>query len=143
MTTFPAAPATRTTTWREGPAALAARLALALFYAAAGVAHFRFADAMVRITPDWVPAPHVVVIATGLCELAGAIGLLTVRWRRAAALALALYAVCVFPANIKHAIHDLTTGTGLGWWYHGPRLLLQPLIVWWAWRVAAAAPRRG
>ena len=45
---------------------------------------------------------------------------------------LALYAVCVFPANIKHAIDDLSSGTGLPIWYHAPRLLLQPLIVWWA-----------
>ncbi len=45
---------------------------------------------------------------------------------------LALYAVCVFPANIKHAIDDLSSGSGLPIWYHAPRLLLQPLIIWWA-----------
>ena len=109
-----------------------ARVLLVLFYALAGVAHLLVTDAMVRITPGWVPYPHVVVVATGLSELAGAIGLMTRRWRRAAGWALAAYAVCVFPANIKHAIHDLGTGTGLGWSYHGPRLVLQPLIVWWA-----------
>jgi uncharacterized membrane protein len=53
------------------------------------------------------------------------------RLRRAAGWALALYAVCVFPANIKHAMDGLTSGTGLGWAYHGPRLLFQPVIVWW------------
>ena len=46
---------------------------------------------------------------------------------------LAIYAVCVFPANIKHAMDALAVG-GLptSWWYHGPRLLFQPVIVWWA-----------
>lgn len=109
-----------------------ARWLLVAFFALAGVAHLLVTDAMVRITPAWVPFPHVVVVATGLCELAGAAGLVTRRWRRAAGWALAAYAVCVFPANIKHALHDLGGGTGLGWAYHGPRLLLQPAIVWWA-----------
>ena len=81
--------------------------------------------------PDWVPAPHLTVVATGVCELFGAVGLLIPRTRRWAGIALALYSVCVFPANIKHAIHDLSSHTGLGWAYHGPRLLFQPVIVWW------------
>jgi uncharacterized membrane protein len=109
-----------------------ARSLLIAFYGIAGVAHLIVTDAMVKIVPDWVPFPHLVVIATGLCELAGAAALMTARWRRAAGWAFAAYAVCVFPANIKHAIHDLGTHTGLGWGYHGPRLLLQPVIVWWA-----------
>jgi uncharacterized membrane protein len=109
-----------------------ARFLLIAFYGVAGVAHLIVTDAMVTIVPDWVPYPHAVVIATGLCELAGAAALMTARWRRAAGWALAAYAVCVFPANIKHAIHDLGTHAGLGWSYHGPRLLLQPVIVWWA-----------
>ena len=120
-----------------------ARLLLIAFYAVAGVGHLLATAAMVRITPGWVPYPEAVVIATGLCELAGAAGLVSGRWRRAAGWALALYAVCVFPANSKHAIHDLSGHTGLGWSYHGPRLLLQPLIVWWAlWASGAVRVRR-
>ena len=119
-------------TVREGPRRRWARWLLIAFYGIAGIAHLVVMDAMVRITPAWVPAPRAVVIATGLCELAGALGLATQRWRRAAGWAFAAYAVCVFPANIKHAIHDLGTGTGLPIWYHAPRLLLQPAIVWWA-----------
>jgi hypothetical protein len=39
----------------------------------------------------------------------------------------------VFPANIKHAVDGVVvSGTALGWGYHGPRLLAQPVIVWWA-----------
>ena len=109
-----------------------ARRLLIAFYGLAGIGHLVFTEAMVRIVPDWVPDPHLVVIATGLCELAGAAGLAIPRFRRAAGWALAAYAVCVFPANIKHAIHDLGSGTGLSLWYHGPRLALQPVIVWWA-----------
>jgi uncharacterized membrane protein len=109
------------------------RFVLVALYAIAGFAHLLFPGVFLSITPDWVPFPATVIALTGLCELAGAIGLMTTRFRHLAGICLALYAVCVFPANIKHAIHDLgsTTAT-LGWWYHLPRLALQPAIFWWA-----------
>lgn len=120
-----------------------ARWLLIAFYALAGAGHLYFTDAMVRIVPHWVPAPRTVVLATGVCELAGAIGLMTTRWRRAAGWALAAYALCVWPANVQHAIQDLSHGTGLPIWYHAPRLALQPLIIWWAlWASGAVRIRR-
>ena len=85
-----------------------------------------------RIVPAFVPQPRLVVLATGVAEIAGAIGLLTRRWRVAAGWALALYALCVWPANVRHAMLDLRSGRGLPLAYHAPRLLLQPVIVWWA-----------
>jgi len=109
-----------------------ARWLLVVFYALAGVGHLCFTAAMVRIVPAWVPQPRLVVIATGVCELVGAAALMTDRWRRAAGWALGAYALCVWPANVQHAIQDLSRGTGLPIWYHAPRLALQPLIIWWA-----------
>ena len=120
-----------------------ARLLLATFYAVAGVIHLALPAPFLGVTPPWVPHPGLVVAATGACELAGAFGLLTQRFRVAAGWGLALYALCVFPANIQHAVHDLGRGTGLGWWYHAPRLFLQPLICWWAlWASGAIRPAR-
>lgn len=116
----------------ETTARRTARFLLVVFYGLAGGAHLVFTDAMVRIVPAWVPAPRAVVIVTGLCELAGAVGLMLPRLRRAMGWALAAYAVCVFPANIQHAVIDLSGGTGLGLAYHAPRLVLQPVLVWWA-----------
>jgi uncharacterized membrane protein len=53
--------------------------------------------------------------------------------RKLAGIMLALYAVCVFPANIKHALYDIQVpGLPSSWWYHAPRLLMQPVLVWWA-----------
>ena len=109
------------------------RYALAAAYVAAGTLHIWTPDTFLRITPGWVPFPRDVIIGTGACEIAGAVGLLTRRFRPAAGVALALYAVCVYPANVKHAIDDLSAAQPqLGWWYHAPRLALQPVLVWWA-----------
>lgn len=110
-----------------------ARWLLVLAYAVAGLAHLRSPAGFIAITPGWVPWPGQVVLLTGLAELAGAAGLLVPSLRRAAGIGLALYAVCVWPANLNHALHDIPlSGLHLGWWYHGPRLALQPVIVWWA-----------
>jgi uncharacterized membrane protein len=108
-------------------------LTLAGIYLTAGTLHLYAPNPFMLIMPEWVPFPRLVILGTGLCEVAGAIALLTHNLRRAAGIALALYAVCVFPANIKHAIDDLSAGHGpLGWWYHVPRLAFQPVLVWWA-----------
>jgi len=110
----------------------ALRWLLAAIYLAAGVLHIAAPHAFLTIVPGWVPFPREVVFVTGLCEIAGAAGLMTGRWRWLAAVMLALYAVCVFPANIKHAIDGLAYGRNhLGWGYHVPRLLFQPVVVWW------------
>ncbi len=116
---------------RPTPRSLA-RIVLALAYLAAGVLHLIAPAPFLTITPGWVPAPEQVIRLTGAAEIAGAIGLMIPRLRRAAGIGLALYAVCVFPANIKHAVDNLSTGAGLGVAYHLPRLSLQPVIVWWA-----------
>jgi uncharacterized membrane protein len=110
------------------------RYLLALIYLIAGIAHLRSPTGFLQITPDWVPSPLLVVQLTGVCEIAGSIALAFVpRLRIAAGWALATFAVCVFPANINHAINNVAMdGTQMSWWYHGPRLLFQPVFVWWA-----------
>jgi uncharacterized membrane protein len=114
-------------------ARLAARWVLAALYLAAGVLHLVAPAMFMPIMPDWVPFPWQVILATGACEVAGAAGLLIPKLRRAAGIGLALYAICVLPANLKHAFCELPTGqVQLGWWYHAPRLAFQPVLVWWA-----------
>jgi uncharacterized membrane protein len=109
------------------------RWLLAVIYAVAGVVHVSMPTVFLPIMPGWVPAPVQVILFTGMCELAGAAGLLIPRTRRLAGLMLGLYAVCVFPANIKHAMSgEMVFGLANSWLYHGPRLLAQPVLVWWA-----------
>ena len=108
------------------------RVLLVAAYLLAGVLHLAVPHAFLRIVPDWVPMPRETVLATGVCEILGAIGLLIPRLRRVAAVMLAIYAVCVFPANIKHMLDFAASrGSWTGWLYHGPRMPVQPVIIWW------------
>lgn len=109
------------------------RWGLALAYAGVGLVHLVTPEMLLPIVPGWVPFPRPVILLTGLCEIAGALGLLLPRTRRLAGTMLALYAVCVFPANIKHAVEGVDLPPlPTSWWYHGPRLAFQPAFVWWA-----------
>src|SRR5579863_7571662 len=83
------------------------RWVLAAFFAAAGIAHLAVPDVLLTITPDWVPFAPQVIFLTGLCELAGAVALVTRPLRAWAGIALALYALCVWPANIKQALDHI------------------------------------
>ncbi len=111
----------------------ALRWTMAAFYALAGAFHLAAPDGFLAITPGWVPHPREVILLTGVCEGLGAAGLLIPPIRAFAGAMLALYALCVFPANIKHALdHVPIAGVTLGWAYHAPRLAAQPLLIWWA-----------
>ena len=109
------------------------RWMMAAFYVAAGIAHLVAPDKLLAITPSWVPFAPQVVFITGLCELAGAAALVSRPLRRWAGFALATYAICVWPANFKHAIEGIDLPhIANSWLYHGPRLAFQPVLVWWA-----------
>ena len=116
------------------------RTLLAALYAFAGYMHFAAPDPFVSITPSWVPYPKAVVFWTGVAEILGAIGLLqpfSKPLRQAAGIGLALYALCVWPANINHFAIDMARADGgLGLAYHVPRMFAQPLVIWLALWVA-------
>ncbi|AKQ42745.2 hypothetical protein CP97_12905 [Aurantiacibacter atlanticus] len=109
---------------------------LAAFYAYAGYRHIVDPAPFMMITPGWVPAPGKVIMWTGLAEIAGAIALIqpvSHRLRQCGGIGLALYALCVWPANINHMLIDMAqAGGGWGLSYHIPRLIVQPIIIWLA-----------
>lgn len=144
----PAQPGAPYARWRFG-----LRIGLGLLFALIGAVHVLDPDTLLPIMPDGVPYPRFVIVATGLCEWLGCIGLMVPSLRRFAGMGLALYAVCVFPANVKQALdHIHVAGLPDSWWYHGPRLACQPLLVWaplfasgavdWHWPFRAASARR-
>ena len=104
---------------------------LAVAYFGFGWVHLLDAAALMPLMPPWVPYPRAVILFTGVCEVAGALALIVPPTRRLAAVMLALYAICVWPANLHHVL----TGAHVGgipdsWWYHGPRLAFQPVLIW-------------
>ena len=124
------------------------RWALAIFYAAAGYAHIANPEPFLSIMPGAIPAAEAIVFLTGVAEILGAIALVqpwSDNMRKAGGIGLALYAVCVFPANINHFAMDMAReDAGLGLSYHLPRMVAQPIIVWLALWVGGVTdwPRR-
>jgi uncharacterized membrane protein len=118
---------------RSATARAVMRWILAAFYVAAAIAHLLAPDALLAIAPSWVPFAPQVIFVTGLCEIAGAIALVTRRLRRWAGIGLAAYALCVWPANFEHAFEGIELPhIANSWLYHGPRLAFQPVLIWWA-----------
>ncbi|TRD11873.1 hypothetical protein FGU71_08410 [Erythrobacter insulae] len=122
------------------------RVILALFYGYAGYAHLVRPEPFLTITPGWVPFPEAVVLWTGVAEIAGAVGLLqpfSKQLRQAAGIGLALYALCVWPANINHFAMDMARADGgLGLGYHIPRMIAQPILIWLAlWTGGVVGPK--
>lgn len=112
------------------------RIVLAAVFAFMGVLHFvpsvrRGMRAMVppALRRDGFPSPAFLVAFTGVCELAGAAGLLA-PWpglRLAAGIALAVFLVAVFPANAYAAAHrDRFGATAVPFW---PRLIAQVVLI--------------
>jgi uncharacterized membrane protein len=121
----------------RSPAAPALRIVLrwllAVIYIGFGFVHLRAAPALLPLMPAWVPDPLAMIKFTGLCEIVGGLALVIPPTRRLSGGMLAIYAVCVYPANLHHAFgHVEVQGMPSSWWYHGPRLAFQPVFVWWA-----------
>ncbi|HUO23909.1 MAG TPA: DoxX family protein [Caulobacteraceae bacterium] len=109
------------------------RLLLVAIYLGVGALHLHAANSFLAIMPPFIPAPRLVILFTGGCEIAGAVGLLIPRTRWLAGLMLAIYALCVWPANIYQALWRIhAPPLPDSWWYHGPRLAFQPVLMWWA-----------
>jgi uncharacterized membrane protein len=129
-------PAALSLQWRTAmmPTLRAAlRWIMVLIYIGFGALHLAAAQKFLPIMPPMIPFPLQVVQITGLCEIAGGAGLLIPRTRWWAGLMLAIYALCVWPANIYQAFwHVHAPPLPDSWWYHGPRLAAQPVLAWWA-----------
>jgi uncharacterized membrane protein len=81
------------------------RLLTAIAFVTTGIFHFLRADLLVRIVPPIFPNPLLLVRVSGMCEIAGALGLLVPALRRAAAWGLVALLIAVFPANVYMAVH--------------------------------------
>lgn len=113
-----------------------ARVTLGGALVVAGIGHVSFArESFQAQVPDWVGIDKdVVVVLSGLVEIALGAGLIFVRRRRALfGLAVGLFFVAVFPGNISQFV-DGDDAFGLASnSARRARLFFQPVLVAWAW----------
>ena len=123
-------------TWR-----LAGLAFVFVWFFLGGVGHFVLTDMFVSVTPTYVPMPREVVLATGACEIVGALALLYPPLRWPAGLALILLTICVTPVHIemlRHARQYRALGLPVLW----GRLLFQPVFATLIW-ASSRPPARG
>jgi uncharacterized membrane protein len=104
-----------------------ALLFVSALFLSSGMAHHVATDTFVSIMPAYIPCPREVVVITGLCEIAGAVGLWFRRTRRSAGYALALFTLAVLPVHIDMLVHAADwprIGAPLLWL----RLAMQPAL---------------
>ena len=112
-----------------------ARDALSLMLVFTGISHFTFMkEDFVRMMPPSIPWPGGLVYCTGLCEIAGAVGLLLPEFRRAAAYTLIAFFLAVLPANIHAARAGITLRgkPAISLWLRIPMQMLFIAIALWS-----------
>jgi uncharacterized membrane protein len=131
---------------RSNPEPLAKKVLrpiLAAAMTAVGILHFTNPEPFVKIVPAFLPAPLALVYVSGIAEIAGGIGILIPRVRRAAGIGLIALYVAVFPANINMAVNQVSLGDDpVPVWALWARLPFQILFIAWAYWVAVARPAK-
>jgi len=127
---------------RVSPGRLRAVYAIAALFVVTGVLHFVIPHSYTSIVPPFLPARLFLVYLSGALELAGGVGLLVPRTRRAAALGLIALLAAVFPANVQMLADAVAAGRqqwhlALLWL----RLPLQFVLMWLIWRTAGRRRR--
>ncbi len=108
------------------------RVALALFFAFAGLNHFVSPKPYLAIMPPILPWPLALVYLSGAAEIAGAAGILFRGTRKLAAVGLITLLLAVFPANIYAATHGMQMGDyAVPSWLRWARLPLQVVLIIW------------
>lgn len=115
--------------WRD-----AGRGAIVIMFLFTAASHFTgMKHDLVRMIPEPLPRGLWVVYLTGALEVAGAIGLLIPRFRRAAAVCLVLLLLAMFTANVNAALNGIPlrgrAPTPL--WLRLPMQALFVCVLWW------------
>ena len=118
----------------------ALRALAAGFFVLAGANHFVFPAFYAELVPPGWPAPAVLSAVAGAAEIAGGLGLLVPRLRRAAGWGLIALLIAVFPANVHAAMHPDGTLPPVALYL---RLPVQVVFIAWVWRVAGMGSPRG
>ncbi|MGB3494787.1 MAG: DoxX family protein [Elainellaceae cyanobacterium] len=111
----------------------ALRVVLAISMGVAGTLHFLTSEPFIRIVPDFLPYPAMLVYISGVIEIVLGLTLLMPPLSRWAAWGLVALFIAVYPANINMAVNQIQIG-GLpsNWLFHAIRLPLQFVLIAWA-----------
>jgi len=101
-----------------------------------GINHFIADDVMVRMIPDVLPYPRLLVYLSGVAEILLGVLVFPPRTRRLAGWGIIALLVAVFPANVKMALdaEQWPVSEALLW----GRLPLQLVFFYWAWATCLA-----
>src|SRR5437868_6664587 len=106
---------------------------MGLLFVAAGINHFINEAGYVAIVPPWLPEPELLVVLSGIAEIALGIGLIIPATRRWAAWGIIALLVAVFPANIQMMLNYLKDQNPHAWltilW-----LPMQVILIAWAYQ---------
>lgn len=99
-----------------------------LWFLLGGIAHFAATATEMRIVPPFIPWPRAAVLATGVFELLGALGVIWAASRAAAGVGLLLLTLAVTPANVYMLQH--WDSFAVPYWALVARLPLQVVLLW-------------
>lgn len=105
------------------------RYGLVVLFVAAGVLHFAVPARYEAVMPPYLPAPRLLVLASGLAEIAGGIGLLVPRTRRVAAWGLALMLLVFQLAHVHMALSPEVLPVAVPDWALWGRVALQVALI--------------
>jgi uncharacterized membrane protein len=103
------------------------------FFVFAGIMHFVIPRQYQAIVPDYLPAKSELVVASGVAEIAGGLGVMHPRSRRVASWWSVATLIAVFPANVHMALNpeQFPKIPRAALW---GRLPVQGLFAWMTWR---------
>jgi uncharacterized membrane protein len=107
-----------------------------VFFVAAGALHFIRPAMYEQIVPPQLGHAGVLVAISGLAEIAGGVGLMVPRTRRAAGIGLIVLLVAVWPANIYMAVEASDFAAAAPAWILWARVPLQIALIWWVDRIS-------
>jgi uncharacterized membrane protein len=111
---------------------VSARIATGLTFIFTGATHFLASGKFMEMMPPVIPAPLLMIYASGFFEMLGGIGLIIPATKRPAAYALAALFIAVFPANIYVAYNNVQLGGFMNYsFYQWLRLPLQIVLIGW------------
>ena len=114
---------------------LAGKLGMSIMLVFTASGHFLFPDGMALMLPESIPFRKEIIYATGVIELAAAVGILVPRLQRLTGWVLIIFFISILPANIYAAMHRVNLQTasydGKGLEYLWFRIPLQILFIAW------------